>query len=300
MATKTLLISSVLFGFLLSMATGQCFAGTSELLEQAKTYQEQKQYDQAEAIYLQIITGYPGSDYALEAQKQLTLTYIATDRQQQADTAFGQLVTGFYGHTGITQAVWQIAKGYEQTKKYDKALELHQYNVQQFSPDRHAMWSQTEIIYLHINRGENAAADAACDKLITVFSEQETLPKEIHQIATKYNQLKRNDKALELYQYNAEHCSKDNIYTMWSQVEIIKSHIHNDNNAAADTACDTLLNVFSEQPTLSKEVYQIADLYNKAGESTKAGRLYQHVVDNWPKSDQAVPAQMNLAIYYVD
>jgi len=375
MTTKTLLISSVLSGFLFFMAAGQCFADASEQLKQADDYKQNKQYEQAEAIYQQIVTDFPGTDDALKAQKELTLLYIITDSQQQADAAFEQLVTDFSEHTGISQAVWQIAKGYEQPKKYDKALELHQYNVQNFSPDKHAMWSQVEVVYLNINSGQNAAADTAFEKLITLFSSRPTLPKEIHQIAMRYNSLKRYDKALELHKYNAEHSSKDDMYTMWSQVEIVKSHIHNANDAAADAACDTLLDlfseqptlpkevykiadlyskagrndkaldlhqynvehiskddiyimwslvetvkshirnaddaaadaacdtllsVFSEQPTLSKEVYQIADMYGKAGKNTKAGRLYQHVVDNWPKSGQAVLAQMNLAIYYVD
>jgi tetratricopeptide (TPR) repeat protein len=300
MVKKIFLLSSVLFGLLFLVIPDKCFADASEQLKQAETFKKDGNYEEAEAIYLQIITGYPGTDYALEAQKQLTLMYITTDSQQQADAALGQLVTDFYEHPGISQAVWQIAKGYEQQKKYDKALELHQYNVQQLAPDKHAMWSQVEVTYFHINSGDNIAADAAFEKLLTLFSGQPTLPKEIYQIAMKYNSLKRYNKALELYRYNAEHCSKDNIYTMWSQVEILKSHISDSNDAAADAAYNKLLNVFSEQPTLPKEVYQIADLYSKAGKRTKAGRLYQHVVDNWPKSEQAVPAQMNLAIYYVD
>ncbi|MHC4643432.1 MAG: tetratricopeptide repeat protein, partial [Planctomycetota bacterium] len=165
MSTKTLLISTVLAGFMLFMAAGVCLAGTSELLEQAKTYQEKGQNEQAEAIYQQIVTGYPGSDDAMEAQTKLNLIYIATGREQEAEAAFGQLVTGFYEHTGITQAVWQVAKGYEETKNNEKALEIHQYNVQQFPPDKHAMWSQVEIIYLNIKSGENAAADAAFERL---------------------------------------------------------------------------------------------------------------------------------------
>jgi len=285
MKKKTLLISSVLSVVLLFLAVGVCFAGTSELLLQADTYREQGQYEQAEAIYLQIITGYPGTDYALEAQKKLTLIYIATDRQQQADAAFGQLVTAFSGYPGITQAVWQIAKEYQQRKKYNKALELHQYNVQKFTPDKHTMWSQVEIIYSLIDSGD-AAADAACEKLIIVFSEQETLPKEIHQIATKYNQLKRYDKALELHQCNADLSPKDNIYAMWSQVELVKYHIGDANETAAVAACDTLLIEFSEQPDLPKEVYQIADLYSKAGKDDKALDLHYYNVEQLSKEDK--------------
>jgi len=282
------------------MAAGLCFANASEQLKQAETYKNVGNYEQAEHIYQQIVTDFPGTDEALEAQKKLTLIYIATDSQQQADAALEQLVTGFSEHRGISHAVWQIAKGYEQPNKYAKALELHQYNVQNFSHDKHAMWSQVEVVYLNIKSGENTAADTAFEKLLTLFSSQPTLPKEIHQIAMKYNRLEKRDKALELHQYNAEHSSKDNMYAMWSQVEIIKSHIHNANDAAADATCDNLISEFSNQPTLPKEVYQIADLYGKAGKNTRAAPLYQYVVNNWPNSEQAVLAQTNLAIYYVD
>lgn len=47
MAKKTLLISPVLFSFLLSEVAGKCFAGTSELLEQAQIYKQDGNYEQA-------------------------------------------------------------------------------------------------------------------------------------------------------------------------------------------------------------------------------------------------------------
>jgi tetratricopeptide (TPR) repeat protein len=286
MSTKTLLISSVLFGVLLFMAAGVWFADTSELLEQADTYKQEGNYEQAEAIYQQIVTDYPDTDYAFLSQKNLAILYVLWDNQPEADAALGQLVTDFYEHTGISQAVWQIAKEYEQKKKYDKALELHQYNVENYSTDMHAMWSQVEIVYSLIESGDDAAADTACDKLITVFSEQETLPKEIHQIAMKYNSLERYNKALELHQYNVGHSSKYDTYTMWSQVEIVESHIRDANDAAADAACDMLLSAFSEQPTLPKEVYLIADLHSKAGRDNKALTLHQYNVEQLSMDDK--------------
>ena len=152
MSTKTLLISSIVSAVLLFLAVGVFFAGTTELLEQAVSYQEKGQYEQAETIYQQIVTSYPGTDYAFEAQKNLAILYVLWGRQPEADTAFGQLAADFYEHPGITEAVWQIAKEYQKKKKYDKAIELHQYNVQQFAPDKHAMWSQVEIIYSLIDK----------------------------------------------------------------------------------------------------------------------------------------------------
>jgi len=280
MSTKTFLISTVLFGVLLFMAAGVWFADTSELLEQAQIYKQEGNYEQAEAIYQQIVSDFPDSNDALEAQKQLALIYIATDRQQQADAAFDGLVASFSEHDDIAQAVWKIAKEYEESKKYDKALELHQYNVEHFSPDMYAMWSQVEIVYSLIDSDDAAYADAAFAKLLTLFSGQPTLPKEIHQIAMKYDSSEKHEKALELYQYNVEHFSPD-MYAMWSQVEIVYSLIDS-GDAAADAACDKLIMVFSKQETLPKEIHQIAMKYSGSGQSEKAYSLHQYNVEHFP------------------
>ena len=80
MVKKILFISSVLFGVLLSEMPRECFADASAQLEQADAYMKDKNYEQAEGIYKQIVTDFPDSNDALEAQKQLTCLYIATDK----------------------------------------------------------------------------------------------------------------------------------------------------------------------------------------------------------------------------
>jgi outer membrane protein assembly factor BamD (BamD/ComL family) len=109
MVKKIFLLSSVLFSLLLSTAASRCLADVSEQFEQAQTYQLNGNYEQAEAIYQQIVMDFPDSNDALEAQKQLTLMYITTDSQQQADAAFAALTAVFAGHKDIAQAVWKIA-----------------------------------------------------------------------------------------------------------------------------------------------------------------------------------------------
>ncbi len=173
MSTKTLLITSVLFGFLLSAAAGQCLADASAQFKQANDYKRAKQYEQAEAIYQQIVTDFPGSDDALEAQKQLTILYITTDSREQADAAFNALTAGFSEHDDIAKALYQIAQdGYNRAKKYDKAVQVHQYNVEHFTSDMYSMWSQVGIANSYISQGKDTATvDAAIDKLLSVFSE---------------------------------------------------------------------------------------------------------------------------------
>jgi tetratricopeptide (TPR) repeat protein len=363
MLRKILFLSSVALLFLCTPPPA--LADVSAQLKQAAGYKDNRRYEQAESIYQQIITAFPDTNDALEAQKQLALIYIAADRQQQADAAFEKLVADFSKHQGVSEAVWQIARAYGQPEehnkafqlhqynvehfpsdiytmrsqaeivyshlrkgdsatadaavdkllsafsdqptlpkeiyqvteryknlgRYDKALVLHQYSVEHFPNEMYAMWSQVEIVYSHIRDGNEPAADAAFDKLLKIFSDQPTLPKEIYQIAMKYNQSKRNDKALELHQYNVEHSSRDDMYTMWSQVEIIKSDIRDGNEPAADAGYDKLLAVFSRQPTLPKEIYQLANTYNNAGRNDKAGQLYQYILKTWPGDKYAALAK---------
>ena len=144
MRRKLLFISSITLLFLtISYPT---LADVLTQLKQAESYQNNRQYDQAEAIYQQIVTSFPDTNEALLAQRQLTLIYISTDRQQEVDLAFKKLLADFSEQKGISEAVWLIAKRYNTLKKYDKSIEINQYNVEHFPKDIHAMWSQMDII----------------------------------------------------------------------------------------------------------------------------------------------------------
>jgi len=301
MVKKILLLSPVLLVLMFSTMPRVCFADAATQFKQAETYKKNKQYDQAEQIYQQILINFPDSNDALEAQKQLTLIYIATDRQAQAETAFGELTAGFSQHKDIAEAILRVGRAYTKAKKFNKAEEAHQYNVGHFPADKYAMWSQVEIFHSHVRKGDNAAADAAVDKLLSVFASQPTLPKEIHQIANKYSKARRREKAMELRKYNVARFPKDK-YAMWSQVEIVYAHIRDPNaaDAAVNAEVDRLLNAFSDQPTLPKEVRQVANMYkNRAKRAEKAIELHTYNVDNFPKNLHAMGSQIDIVKFYI-
>jgi len=179
MFARTILTALVLFCFLSVGMPKDCFADASAQLKQAQALKDNRKYDQAEAIYQQIVTAFPDTNDALEAKKQLILIYIATYRQEQADTAFEKLVTDFSEHKDIAEAVWQIAMAHGLPEEYNKAFQLHQYNIEHFPDDMYAMRSQSVIVYYYIRDGNDADAGAAIDKLLFVFSDQPDLPKEM-------------------------------------------------------------------------------------------------------------------------
>jgi tetratricopeptide (TPR) repeat protein len=367
MLRKTFFISSVTLLFL--TIPHPALADVSAQLKQAEAYQSNRQFNEAEAIYQQIITSFPDTNDALEAQKQLTFIYIATDRQQEADAAFEKLVAGFSEHTDIAEAIWQIAKKYDEAKQPEKSFQIHQYNVKHFPGDMCAMWSQVEIVYYYIFNCGPSGADAAFNELVTIFSDQPTLPKEIYQVAFMCTLAGKTDKSLQLHQYNISHFPNDKYalfsqvdchilqgdnasahdefdklissfsgqpflaetiwqvgktYTaarkfdsaykahtynvahfpdtkvgMWSQVEIVYSHIRDANEPAANAAVDKLLTVFSNQPTLPKEIYQVAMEFNKVRKQEKVLQLHQYNVEHFPRDTYAMLSQVEIVYSHI-
>jgi len=256
-------------------------AAHSDQLEQARTLMNNGQYEQAKNIYQQVLAENPGSDEALEAQKQIVIIHIATNNQAEADAAFEQLIAAFSQHKDIAKSVWQIAKQYESKGNRKKAIELHQYNVANFSKDRYAMLSQVEIIKSYIMYGSSTAAAVATDELINKFSDQPTLPQEIYQIARVFSQEKQEEKATKLDKYIIEKYPSS-IYALLSQAYF---SIKNGDFNAADAAVNKILNDFTQEPALSKELFQLARKYEALKKYDKAFQLYQHEVEHFPADD---------------
>jgi len=112
MVKKILFISLALFGLLFSTMPPACFADAAAQLEQAETYKQNEQYEQAEAIYKTVVTDYGGSDYALEAQKNLAILYIDWDKGPQAQAATDKLIADFAAHPDLPEVLYGLAGEY--------------------------------------------------------------------------------------------------------------------------------------------------------------------------------------------
>ncbi|MHC4086381.1 MAG: tetratricopeptide repeat protein [Planctomycetota bacterium] len=295
MSNKTLLITSVLFCFLLSAAAIPCLADVTEQFKQANDYKRAKQYEQAESIYQQIVIDFPGSSDALEAQKQLTILYIKQDSQPQAEAAFQKLLADFYMHDGIARAVNKVADHYGWSGKYEKAKQLYQYVLDSWPQADYAVWSQKSLAASNMRLGDDPNAAAAIEKLLTNFAQHKQIANAVNMLAEECSTLKRYDKARILYRYVAENCP-DNELAIWAQQGVAILNIKLGDAAAARDAVEKLLTDFSEHNNIAKAVNKVADHYRSSKKYEKARRLYQHVVDNWPAADYAIWSQKSLAV----
>lgn len=251
MRGKILLISSV--ALLFGVIPHPAYADVSAQLKQAAGYKDNRQYQQAEAIYQQIVTAFPDTNESLEAQKQITIIYITTDRQEQADAAFNKLLASFSGHKGIVKTVYQIGREYYELKKYEKADQLYKYVLDTWPDDTYAVWSQADLIKSYVAEGNDVAADAAVEKLFTTYSGHKDTSEAVYEIARKYYDLEKYEKAGQLYQYVIDKWPNSEQMIL-AKAGVAKSNILLGNEAAAQAELEKLIVDFNDRAHLPQAI----------------------------------------------
>jgi tetratricopeptide (TPR) repeat protein len=228
------------------------------------------------------------------SQVEITYAHINGGDFAAADTACAQLISLFSDQQSLPKEVYQVTEAYNKANRGDKAAELCRYIVERWPSSDHALWAQRDLTIRSIDADDELSAQAAVDKLLSDFCKHQGISQVIHAVAQHYERAKGNlEKALELHRYNVEHFSCD-MYAMWSQVELVYSHIRDGNDTGADEAFGNLLTLFADQPTLPKEIYQVGDEYAKALRYDKAELLYQYVIANWPDGEYEMWARTGI------
>jgi len=214
------------------------------------------------------------------------------------------LLTGFGGHKRIAQAVYELGMDCYRAKKFDRALDLHQYNVEHFPKEKYAMWSQVEIIKSYIRDDHLQAADAAYEKLLSLFASQPTLATEMCRVADTYLAAGNLEKAEKLYTYVLDKWP-DNKQILWAKAGMIKLDIAHGNEDSAQSKIDNLMEDFKNHTDLSLALWQTAGVYydraladQKEGSQTKAKGHFTRVISLGEKIRQQLPASAATAEAY--
>jgi len=83
------------------------------------------------------------------------------------------------------------------------------------------------------------------------------------------------------------------------KADLIKSYLALGDDADAQAAVDKLLTNFNDNPLTARAVWDTGQYYRDLKKYEKANRLYQHVVNNWPKAEHALWAQADLIKSYL-
>ena len=244
--------------------------------EEAREHADKGEYDLAISIYNSILSQYPGTAAALQARTQTAKLYIRSNNIPAAESATDALVREFSQHSETARFLYEIALTYKQNGMAQNANALHQYNVDNFLDSMHAMRSQVEIIGHYIQEAEEAAAHAEFDRLMEIFAAQETLPREVCQIAKRYARADKQDKAIELYQYVATAWPEDE-YALWSMQGEAITWIKMYQVVAAQVVIENLLTNFAAHEKLAPALNSIAEAYHEIQDEEMALELYNYV-----------------------
>lgn len=295
MSKRILYVPTVLCVLLLSEMAGECFADASTQLEQAEKYRKKGQYEQAGALYEQILTGFPGTDYAFQAHRNLPGIYIAMDRQADSQAAFEEMLTDYAEHERLPHAVHEVVEKCSKLGKADKARQLCSDVLSDGPESSQAIWLQMGVAISNTHLGDNGAVDAAIQEIIANFSEDQRSAEAISQVAWSYRKLKEYKKAKHLHQYVVNNWPyKDR--AIFSQRGIVLCNIALGDKKAAWSAVEKLFTDFSQDEHLAKAVSSIAESYRSLKKYKEARELHQYVLDKCPESEDAIWSQRGVVL----
>jgi len=230
----------------------------------------------------------------LWAQADLIKSYLTQGNDTAAEAAVKKLLTNFNDNPLVARAIWDTAQYYRDLKKYENANELYQYVIDNWPKTEHALWSQADLIKSYLTQGNDTAAEAAVEKLLTNFNDNPLIARAIWDTGQYYRELKKYEMANRLYKHVVEHWPKAE-HALWAQADLIKSYLALADDPNTQAAVDKLLTNFNDNPLIARAIHDTAWEYRKLGKYEMANELDQYVIDHWPADVQVMWAKMDMA-----
>jgi len=266
--------------------------------EIADEYREVKKYEKALGFYKQIVDSWPESEEAMDSQEDVAKLYIELGDDPNAEAAVEKLIAKFADRDEIADAVDEMADEYKDAKKYDKALELYKYVVKTWPDSEQAMGSQADVAKLYIELGDDPNAEAAVDKLklIAEFGDRdgEAIADAVDEVADAYREVKKYEKALELYQYYVVDNGPEANGAMWAQAGIAMTYIAAGDDPNTQGAIDKLVTKFSGNPDLPYALDEVEEMYEERRRYDKAKEICQQIIRIDANSSEARKAVLDI------
>jgi tetratricopeptide (TPR) repeat protein len=265
----------------------------------AEFYRDKKQYARAAHFYTAEIENWPDYDQPVVPYREAIYCYINMKDAANADALLEQMQTNLAKDPKLARTNFDIGNYYLNTAKDpNNALKVHKYNADHYTNIIEAMWSQAALVWYHVRHDDQVNADTEYTKLLAVYAEQETLPKEVYQIADIYKQKKKYGMALSLYQYQLgkwpQYGNPVDIYR-----KMVCTYIDMKDSTNAETVTAQMQTKFAEDSRLARANFDIGNYYlNDAKDPAKALQMHQFNADTYPTIMEAMWSQAAIVWYY--
>ena len=302
MFKKSIFAGVVLFGFVFLQVTEMCFADEPQArLRYAWKHKEWRHYEKAEGLYRAISIDYPGTDYDLEARREVVFMDITLGKNDEAQGMLDSLISDFSKHPSLPEILYGIAQRYERERIYEKAKALYQQITQQYPTcpcaEGAASHLRTTSVLCLIRSGDYPAAQEAIDRLKADFS-GDSLSGKLCRIASEYGRSGKNEEAASIYQgVIADYPGTEDAFNARRALVIL--YISMGNYTAAQQALDKLTAEFPPgESDLPRALYFIAKAYEDTNRYEEALSTYRTIIKDYPSSDYALTARKRLVSLY--
>jgi len=255
-------------------------------------YLARKDYAEALDVYHLAVERYADRADTIWAQKNIctTLLHKNVRNLEQAQAQTQRLIELFGDRPQAAQALCEVGDAWRGAGELDRAVGLYAYVIEQYPNAGHAFWSQKNLCTLYAEQGDETAAAAAVETLLTRFAEHGAVPQVVCETGDAWRQAGRTDKALALYEYVTAQWPAHG-HAVWSAKNIVTLHIDTGDFDAAAEALDGLAADFADREQLPQALLDIIDAYRGHGRFEEARHLCDYVVATFPAGRWALWAR---------
>lgn len=275
-------------------------------------YREGKNFAKARDCYAYVLENRRTSDAAVWCQMGVALCYAGEGDKEKAGIETDSLITGFAGDKGLANAVYTIAKAYEEKKDFAKAKAVYQKVMNSCPDSTFAAKAQVDIgvcdVLAYLVVGDDDA-EGAIDNVASSFGASPYATQRIYEAGLTYVDREERAKAKQVFELIiAEYPACE--WAMWSQSKLGILAIADGNDAGGDAAVDKLITNYPDQAEVHKAVYQVGEEYYYKAFSclyggdedeyrsylTKAKDVWERILKELP--ERATTRDMIGAVYY--
>lgn len=273
----------------------------------ANRYEYAKKYDNAIETYRLVIEKCPQTKYATDAQVDIRKINILSAIESGNDSAadIDNLCNDFVGNSAVPGALYNIAKKYESCKSHcfdDKSKPVYQKIVQLFPDASYAIKAKLDFAKMEILEAIWSGKDDRnqINKFVNDFADNPYLPAALNTIAERYGEIKKFDKARDVYSTTAQRFgqSRDGQQAAFlgAQANILFLIESGDLNKA-QIEVDKFQSDFASNTGLANALFVIGERYQNAPipDYNNAAILYQKVTNSYPGTKYAESAKVYVA-----
>lgn len=227
-------------------------------------------------VYELLVENYPDTEEAIQAQAGLAVASVQAEDRDRIETAIQSLLTRFPAnevkaiglHDVANTLAWKLvaykgrpAEGADIAILYKECLlAIANYTLANWPSSDWAMWAQRDLATVAVDSGDEAAAEAAIDRLTGDYANRKDTPAALYFLGNLYQEKRRTNKAEILYQHLVHKYPEHELMSV-TKARIGQIKIRQGDEEAAEAIFQMAMTEYANHRNLPEAVHLMAEGY---------------------------------------